>query len=296
MLFLLQAAADTSELSRFLGNPDQPLLLRVGAIIAFALVLHLLVGMLRRASEWIVTPDTSPGIARDLFVRRKPKVATVTTLVVSAATFIIYFVAFGLVFRELDFFDYRTYFASATVIGLAVGFGSQGLVQDVVIGVTLIFSDAFDVGDIVEISGQVGRVEKVGLRFTTLVNFIGQTVYVPNRNIALIGRFRRGAVRAFVDVQLSDNVDDEQVIATVDRIARGLRAQQPAILLTDPEILGPFSAEPGGWRYVRVKFRIWPGQGAWIENVFRQRLLATLRRLDPDYADWMLAVSYRIAR
>jgi moderate conductance mechanosensitive channel len=269
---------------------------RAGYILGLAALLHLLVRAIRRAGEWVVTPDSSPDIARDLFMRRKPKIATITTLIISATTFVIYFVAFGLVVRELQLFDMRTYFASATVIGLAVGFGSQGLVQDVVIGITLIFSDAFNVGDIVEISGQVGRVEKVGLRFTTMVNFVGQTVYIPNRNIALIGRFRRGAVRAFVDVQLSETVADAEIISAIDRTARGMRAQQPAILLAEPEVLGPFSAAPGDWRFVRVKLRIWPGQGAFVENVFRQRLLATLRRMDAEYADWMVAVSWRADR
>jgi moderate conductance mechanosensitive channel len=292
MLILLQAAADTAA-NGVLDTEVGRSFTRAAWILGVAAGLHLVVRGLRRLGEWIVTPDTSPELARDLFVRRRPKIATITTLLVSAVTFAIYFVAFGLIVRELQLFDMRTYFASATVIGLAVGFGSQGLVQDVVIGVTLIFSDAFNVGDIVEISGQVGRVEKVGLRFTTMVNFIGQTVYVPNRNIALIGRFRRGAVRAFVDVQLPDGADEAETVRTVDRIARGLHAQQPAIILTDPEVLGPFSAEPGGWRFVRVKFRIWPGQGAFIENVFRQRLLATLRRMDGEYADWMVTVAWR---
>jgi moderate conductance mechanosensitive channel len=287
---LLQVAADT--LANIVADGEVGRsFTRAGYILGLAALLHLLVRAIRRAGEWIVTPDTSPDIARDLFMRRRPKIATVTTLIISATTFVIYFVAFGLIVRELQLFDMRTYFASATVIGLAVGFGSQGLVQDVVIGITLIFSDAFNVGDIVEISGQVGRVEKVGLRFTTLVNFIGQTVYVPNRNIALIGRFRRGAVRAFVDVQLSQTAPDDETIAAIDRTARGLRAQQPAIILTEPEVLGPFDA--GAWRFVRVKFRIWPGQGAFIENVFRQRLLATLRRMDAEYADWMVTVAWR---
>jgi moderate conductance mechanosensitive channel len=268
---------------------------RVLAILAIAAALHLAVRGIRRASEWIVTPDSSPALARELLARRRPKLATVTTLVVSAVTFMIYFVAVGLVFIEVDLFDVRTYFASATVIGLAVGFGSQGLVQDIVIGLTLIFSDAFDVGDVVEISGQVGRVEKVGLRFTTLNNFLGQTVYIPNRNIGLIGRFRRGAVRAYVDVQLTPAAQAGDVMRLVKAVAGGVRAQQPAIVLTDPEVEGPFTAGPGDWQFLRARFRIWPGQNAFIETALRQRLLAALRRLDPDYADWMITVTYRVA-
>jgi small conductance mechanosensitive channel len=295
MIGLMQVAADTAL------NPagadmleGLPPLLRVAAILLIALALHLLVRGLRRASEWIVAPDSSPELARELFIRRKPKVATLTTLAVSAITFTIYFIAFGLILSEIGV-TITTYFASTTVIALAVGFGSQGLVQDVVIGITLVFSDAFNVGDIVETSGQVGRVDTIGLRFTTLTNFLGQTVYIPNRNIGVIGRYRRGAVRAFVDIQLTRAVDEAIVIETVHAIARGLRSQQPAIVLTDPEVLGPFDAAPGDWRFIRVKFRVWPGQGALIENAFRQRALAALRQLDEEYADWMLTITYRVS-
>jgi moderate conductance mechanosensitive channel len=290
MLALLAAAADAPP-PLF---PDLAPQWRIAAIVGVALGLHLLVGVVRRISEWIVTPATSPELARDLLERRRPRIATVTTLVVSGLTFIIYFTAVGLILREVGV-NLRTYFASATVIGLAVGFGSQGLVQDVVIGLTLIFSDAFDVGDVVEISGQVGRVEKVGLRFTTLSNFIGQTVYIPNRNIGVIGRFRRGAIRAFIDVQLPAGAAEPAVVAAIGRVMHGVRAQHPAVVLAEPELLGPVTAEPGGWRYLRVKLRVWPGQGPFVESAVRQRLLGEMRGLDAGYADWMVTVTYRVA-
>lgn len=292
MTSLLQAVTDTAGVAGAGPAPISPL--RVLVILGVAALLHVLVLALRRAGEWVVTPDSSPDVARELLTRRRPKTATVTTLAVSATTFAIYYFAFGFVVSELQLFDPRVYFASATVIGLAVGFGSQGLVQDVVIGVTLIFSDAFNVGDVVEISGQVGRVEKVGLRFTTLSNFIGQTVYIPNRNIGLIARFRRGAVRAFIDIQVTGRMDVDELVDRVSRVMRGVRAQQPAILLTEPEVLGPFAAEPGDWQFIRVKLRVWPGQAAFLEGPLRQRLLAALRSLDPDYADWMATLSFRV--
>jgi small-conductance mechanosensitive channel len=294
MIALWQIPADTVAGSAVPSALESlPPLLRVTTIAVLALVLHLLVRGLRRASEWIVSPASSPELARELFVRRQPKVATLTTLAVSAITFTIYFIAFGLILSETGV-TITTYFASTTVIALAVGFGSQGLVQDIVIGITLVFSDAFNVGDIVETSGQVGRVDRIGLRFTTLTNFLGQTVYIPNRNIGVIGRYRRGAIRAFVDIQLTAGVDEAAAITTVHAIARGLRAQQPAVLLADPEVLGPFDAAPGDWRFVRVKFKVWPGQGAFVENAFRQRALAGLRQLDAENADWMLTVTYRV--
>jgi hypothetical protein len=55
------------------------------------------------------------------------------------------------------------------------------------------------------------------------------------------------------------------------------------------------SAGADRWRYVRLKLRIWPGQQAVVETIFRSRLLALLRTRDDAYADWMISVSYRVA-
>src|SRR5687767_4431636 len=91
----------------------------------------------------------------------------------------------------------------ASVLGLAIGFGSQGLVQDVVTGLTLIFSDLIDVGDLVEVSGQTGVVRGVTMRFVELENALGGTVFVPNRTISSVINYPRGYVRCFVDVTLA---------------------------------------------------------------------------------------------
>lgn len=274
-----------------LGGID---LVRIALLAALAILAHLVVRALKAVSERVLAPARSPGVgAREALARSRPKVATVTSLVVSAATFFIYFSALGLILDELGV-PLTAYVASASVIGLAVGFGSQGLVQDVVIGLTLIFSDTFDIGDTIEVGGQIGRVEHVGLRFTRLTNFHGQTVFVPNRNINQVSRFRRGCIRAYVDVQIPPGAGEARVRELVEPIARGMRAQHRAILITDPEVLGVLEAEPGGWRYLRVKFRVWPGQGQLVETVFRQRALAALRELDPGYADWMVTVTYRV--
>lgn len=269
-------------------------------VLGLAVLAHAIVGLLGRGLRRLA--GIGPGLdAR----RRRPKLASVTSLVTSAATFVIYFVAVGLVLSEFEI-DLTAYIATASVIALAVGFGSQGLVQDVVIGLTLVFSDACDVGDVVEISGQIGRVDRIGLRFTTLTNYLGQTVFIPNRNIAVVGRFRHGVIRAYADVQIpeprigeatareaAEGIADTEVLETVRRHAFALRSQHGAIVLADPEISDIHTAETGGWRYIRVKFRIWPGQGALIEQTFRPRLAAALRAMEPSYADWMIPVTYR---
>lgn len=262
---------------------------RIALIAVLAVSAHLLVLLVRRLGTWALTPRAGGTRA---FAQRRPKLASVTTLVVSSLTFVIYFGAVGLILWEFGV-SLTGYLASATVIGLAIGFGSQGLVQDIVIGLTLIFSDVLDVGDVADVGGQTGRVESIGLRFTVLRTLVDQQVFVPNRNVAQINRYRNGYVRVYVDVQLPDAMPREEIREVVEELAGGMRSQHPEIILAEPEMLGVRDAEPGGWSYLRMKFKIWPGQSALVEGTFRQRVLAAMRRRSPDYADWMVVVTYR---
>src|SRR5438270_506736 len=83
---------------------------------------------------------------------------------------------------------------SAAVAGFADSFGLQALSQDVVTGVTLILSNTMYVCDRVELSGIVGRVERIGLRCTKLITFYTQEILVPNREVKNITRFPHGGI------------------------------------------------------------------------------------------------------
>ena len=266
---------------------QMPVWARILAFLTIAVGAHFVARLMRWLSVWTL------GVGKERLENRYPRFATITTLIVSIVTFVVYFAAVGLILQELGV-PLKAYFASAGVIGLAVGFGLQGLVQDLIIGLTLIFSDVLNVGDMVDLSGQSGRVKTIGLRFTTLINFLGQEVYVPNRNIALISRYRKGVVRAYVDVQLPEGCDENSVTTRIREIAQGMHRQHISVLLTEPEVLGVYSADPGGWKYVRLKFRLWPGQGALIEQTFKQRALAVLRGIHAGYGDWMITVTYGV--
>ena len=220
-------------------------------------------------------------------------VVTLTRLIVSAVTFVICFVAIGLVLRTALNFDFTTYLASAFVIGLAISFGSQDLVQDVVIGVTLIFSDAIDIGDIVDLSVVIGRVEQIGLRFTKLINFYNQEVFVPNRNITNTARFTHGSIYAFADVQVCQQADQQQVHSRLHEVGDGLRAEFGEIILEPPALGQIQEAGPGCWNYLRVQFRVWPGQRDFVEKAVRQQIVTCMKAFDPNYADWMVTISYR---
>jgi moderate conductance mechanosensitive channel len=267
---------------------------RIGLIVVIAILVHVLVRITRSISDWIILKSHSQRTALG-FVSQQPKFLTLTKLIVSGVTFVIYFLALGLVLEEFGV-NLTAYLASASVIGLAISFGSQGLVQDIVTGLTVIFSDAMDVGDMVEIVGLsvvTGRVEEIGLRFTRLVNFYNQQVLIPNRTIANVSRFPLGGVEVYADVMVPDGADHEKVVEAVTHTARGFAAQFSAIVLDEPAIGPVESSREGAWCFVRVRFKIWPGQGALIDSTFRQQMIRAMRPFDAAYADWQVPVTYR---
>lgn len=273
-----------------------PLLYRILIIIAVAGGSHLIVMLIKRISQFILlSRDTTATRGVSEFSKKFPRSATIITILESTLTFVIYFLALGLILQEFNL-SLRAYLASTTVIGLAIGFGSQGFVQDIVIGLTLIFSNLVKVGDVVEVSGQIGRVESVGMRFTVLVNLHGQRVHMPNRNIAVISQFRGGCIRAYIDFQVPDGATGKQISQIVNPLAAALYNQHKAIVMEEPENFGVQKTTRGGWRYIRYKFNLWPGQGALIETNFRQMALARIRAEFPDYADWMINITYRSER
>lgn len=265
---------------------DWPLTLRVVALAGVAVVAHLLVVLLRRLSVVLL---------HNVDNRRYRKLRSVGTLATSIAMFVVYFLAVGLILREFGV-SLTAYLASASVLGLAIGFGSQGVVQDVVTGLTFIFSDLVDVGDLVEISGQTGIVRSISMRFVEIRNALGASVFIPNRTINNVINYPRGYVRCIVDVTLRGEADAKQdAESTALSLMESFYQQFPGIQMTEPSNEGRLRLGSDK-EILRLKFRIWPNRGQPIETTYVQELTAALRRTDPDYQPWMIAVTYEVEK
>ena len=276
------------EMSRL---PDEPtsgqFLVRVLLIVALTLLAHGLVRLVHFLSNWVVRKSAAKRSPVG-YVMHPPKFITLTHLVASALTFLIYSVALGFILWVFGLDPKKflaTYLATASVIGLAVGFGCQGLVQDVVTGMTLILSDTLDVGDLIEVSGQIGRVERVGLRFTELTNFFNQQVFVPNRTISNIARYPSSGIDAYVDAQIPEKADRKNASEMFIGIAKGMRGEFNAIILSEPELMETGLASEVPWKFLRMHFKIWPGQGALLETTFRQRVVSAFKAIDGEDVD-----------
>lgn len=270
--------------AKFTAEISSPV--RILVILAIVIALHLVVIGVRRLSRQVMSLKISSNLSKS---------KTIASLTTSAVVFALYFSAFGLILHELGV-SITTYLASASILGLAIGFGSQGLVQDVVNGLTIVFSGLFNVEDMVEIAGQVGIVRNFGMRFTLLENAFGAMVYIPNRTITNVVRYPKGYIRGLADITLpGDPQIADQIEEKVTTIVKSTSEQLSGILVWPPSIEGRLKTSSGK-EFLRVKFRLWPGRGAPIETIFKQEVVHALKALDPNYQDWMVTVNYEVER
>jgi small conductance mechanosensitive channel len=271
-----------NDLLTFLNGLSLPLKLVIFA--GLAVTTHLVVIVVRQLATHALFDQ--PG-------RRHQKLRSIGTLATSALVFTLYFLAIGFILREFGV-SLTAYLASASVLGLAIGFGSQGVVQDVVTGLTIIFSDLVDVGDLVEVSGQTGIVRAITMRFVELENALGASVFIPNRTINNVINYPKGYVRCIVDITLRGNASEHDAIeARVDTLVANVQQQFSGIFIRSPSNEGRIALGPGK-EILRIKFRIWPNRGQPIESTFLQELLAELTQIYPDYKPWMVAISYEV--
>jgi len=135
-------------------------------------------------------------------------------------------------------FDIAPILASAGIAGLAVGFGAQSLVKDVISGFFVLFEDQFGVGDVIKIGDLSGVVERMTLRVTVLRNLEGQVHVIPNGTIHTVTVLTKEWARAVVDVTVPYDQELAKVFEVLQRIGSRLAQDWPDRILEQPAILG----------------------------------------------------------
>ncbi|GAA0324964.1 small-conductance mechanosensitive channel protein MscT [Bacillus carboniphilus] len=162
---------------------------------------------------------------------------TLKGLTQNVFTYVLFFIFIVTVLQTVFNIQATPILAGAGVVGLAVGFGAQGLVSDVVTGFFMLLEKQVDVGDYITVGAFSGIVEEVGLRTTQIRGFDGTLHYVPNRDITSLSNHSRGNMRALVDISISYNDDIDRAIQvlqeTCDRIAR-----ENENIVEGPNVLG----------------------------------------------------------
>lgn len=164
------------------------------------------------------------------------KVETLSAVLKSVIKYLLYFIA---IVNILDIFNVKTssILATAGIGGLAIGFGAQSLVKDVITGFFILLEDQFSVGDHIQIGSYEGIVEELGVRVTKIRDFSGELHIIPNSNITTVTNKARGAMRARVVVTVAYEEDIDETLRILDRVCEDIAKTNPNVV-EGPEVVG----------------------------------------------------------
>jgi small-conductance mechanosensitive channel len=216
------------------------------------------------------------GSARDMVVstRRVQRAQTMGSLLKSIVSGVVIAVAATMMLSELGV-DVAPIVASAGIIGVALGFGSQTLVKDFLSGIFMIFEDQYGVGDVVDLGEASGTVEAVSLRVTRLRDVNGTVWYVRNGEILRVGNMSQNWARSVLDVNVGYREDLVRVRQVLRDIAHDLWEDDDfrGQIIEEPEVWGVESITPEGV-VVRVTLKTAPMEQWAIAREMRERILA----------------------
>jgi small conductance mechanosensitive channel len=206
--------------------------LRLLLILIIAWVaLRLLHGALTRMERRLVERAT----ADDEGGREAAKRAeTLTRLLRQAGTIAIWLVIALLALREVGM-EIAPLLAGAGILGLAVGFGAQNLVRDVITGFFFILENQIRVGDVAIINGTAGVVERLNFRTVVLRDLAGTVHVLPNGAITSVSNMTKDWSAYVLDIGVSYRADPDQVIAVMQQVGDDLRAD---------DYFGPLMPQP----------------------------------------------------
>lgn len=171
--------------------------------------------------------------------KKKKRTNTIMTLIRSVSRYGIYFIGFALVLDVLGFGNIISSLVLTAGVGsLAIGFGAQSLVKDVVTGLFLMFENQFSVGDFVKIDNLEGTIEAMAMRVTYLRNADGNQVIIPNGTISRVINVSRGdtVARVLVSTRYEDNT--QEMISLVETVVDQYAKANKSLLKGKPTVQG----------------------------------------------------------
>jgi len=197
------------------------------------------------------------------------KADTLSELLKSVLKYVLYILGV-LNILEVMGFPIGTLLVGAGLGGVAIGFGAQSLVKDIITGFFILFEDQFSVGEYITIDNMSGIVESVGLRITRIKDFSGDLHIVPNGQISKVTNHSRDSARALVDVEIGYGVNIDSALLVLNRLSQDLQKENTDII-EGPSVLGVSRLGESGVT-IRVIARTKPMKHWAIEMELRKRI------------------------
>ncbi|MDX1624243.1 MAG: mechanosensitive ion channel family protein [Gemmatimonadota bacterium] len=207
--------------------------IHIGLIVLGGAIAYLLLRRLRGRVEGM---EVEEGVAPDEERLRRKTLASVLT---TAGIVAIVAVTLMMVLDELGL-PLGPLLATAGVASLAIGFGAQTLVKDIISGIFILIENQYTIGDVIEVGATGGVVEQVNLRTTVLRDIHGVVHVIPNGEIRVLSNRTMGWSRAVIEVGVGYGEDPDRVIAVLEEVGRELH-EDPVfgtLLLEEPTVPG----------------------------------------------------------
>ncbi|HLS52677.1 MAG TPA: mechanosensitive ion channel family protein [Tissierellaceae bacterium] len=229
---------------------------------------------------WLVNRIANKVIDKTLSTR-KTKSTTIddkraNTLALVLKKLVYYILTFIGIMMVLDMFNVPTtsILATAGIGGLAIGFGAQSLVKDIITGFFILLEDQYSVGDLIETGDFEGVVEELGLRVTKLRAFSGELHIIPNSSIQTVTNKTRGAMRALVQVTIAYEENIDRAMEVLNKACERLKKENKAIV-EGPVALGVAELAEYGF-VINIIARTKPMEQWAVERAIRKMVKETL--------------------
>lgn len=173
------------------------------------------------------------------FTEREKRARTLAGLLRTLGTTLVVILAAMMALREIGL-DITPLLAGAGVAGLAIGFGAQSLIRDVIAGFFILLEDQFHVGDVIQAAGVSGQVENITLRLTIVRDLQGRVHFVPNGEIKVVSNLTKEWSRAVLEIGVGYAEDVDRVIRILTEVGETLANDETygKLILEPPQVLG----------------------------------------------------------
>ncbi|MBN1164989.1 MAG: mechanosensitive ion channel family protein, partial [Candidatus Krumholzibacteriota bacterium] len=212
------------------------------------------------------------GAPERVGIERAKRTETLAQILETTARALILIAASLMCLKELGI-DIGPLLAGIGIVGLAVGFGAQSLVKDVISGFFILLENRMNVGDVVKIAGEAGLVEAVGLRVTVLRDLEGKVHVIPNGEITTLTNMTKEWSRALLDIGVAYKEDVDHVIEVLQEVGRDLEKDETfgPLIIEPMEVLGLDSFGDSSIN-IKVMFKTLPIKQWMVAREFRRRV------------------------
>ena len=228
--------------------------------------------------------------------RSEQRARTLGQVLRNGASIVIYTIAIVVALGEFEI-NLGPLIASAGIVGVALGFGSQSLVKDFLSGIFMLIEDQYGVGDVIDVGEAAGVVEAVNLRTTELRDVYGTLWHVPNGEIRRVANKSQTWARTVLDIDVAYDTDIDHAMRVIKEVADGVWREEleKATILEEPEVWGveAFRADSVA---IRLAVKVEPAEQWTTARIIRGRLKTAFDREGiqipfPQRTIWMRTVA-----